>query len=372
MDLSDPGRAARRADIDAKQAILARLLADLQCEAVVLLTPAHVAWFTGGMNVRGLIAEGERPGIYTNGRQRWLLCSNTDTQRLFDEELDGLGFMLKEWQWASGRATLLGELVVNKKVASDRPYPAMPLINEKLRPILRPLMPSDIARFRELGRMVAHALEATARKIERGETEEDVAGALAHRIFHRGAEAHAISVTAEGRGGTFRRAGYTRTKVETVCTLQATAGRDGLFATASRTVCFGPPSDAYRADYDAACKVAAVDRLESRPGGTVAAAVDTACSMLKNTPFEHEWRLSPAGYGTGWFPADELRKAGIDEKFVAEQAIVWQARVGAAGIVDTVLVGDRASAVITPTEQWPFKRVTLAGASHHIPDLLVL
>ena len=372
MDLTDPTLAVRRADIDAKQAILSRLLAELQCEAVVLLMPAHVAWFTGGMNVRGLIADGERPGIYTNGRQRWLLCSNTDTQRLFDEELDGLGFMLKEWHWASGRATLLGELVVNKKVASDRPYPTMPLINDKLRPILRPLMPSDIGRFRELGLVVAHALEATAREIERGETEEDVAGALAHRIFHRGAEAHAISVTAEGRGGIFRRAGYTRTKVETLCTLQATAGRDGLFATASRTVCFGPPTEAYRAEYDAACRVAAVDRLESHPGGTVASAVDTASALLKNTPFEHEWRLSPAGYGTGWFPADDLRKAGVDEKFVADQAIVWQARVGAAGIVDTVLVGEGVCDAITPPEQWPFKRISLLDAAHHIPDLLVL
>ena len=372
MDLTDPALVARRADIDAKQAILARLLAEMQCEAVLLLVPAHVAWFTGGMNVRGLIADGERPGIYTNGRQRWLLGSNTDTQRLFDEELDGLGFMLKEWHWASGRATLLGELVANKKVASDRPYPSMPLIGDKLRPNLRPLMPSDIVRYRELGRVLAHALEATARKIERGESEEDVAGAIAHRIFHRGAEAHAIGVTAEGRGGTFRRAGYTRTKIETLCTLQATAFRYGLFATASRTVCFGPPTEAYRAEYDAACRVAAVDRRESRPDGTAASAVDTANAMLKNTPFEHEWRLSPAGYGTGWFAAEELRKAGVDERFVVDQAIVWQARVGAAGVVDTVLVGEGTCEAITPTENWPFKRITLAGAAHHIPDLLVL
>ena len=280
--------------------------------------------------------------------------------------------MLKEWPWASGRATLLGEIVVNKKVATDRPFPTMPLINERLRPILRPLMRSDAARYRELGRVLAHALEATARKIERGETEQDVAGALAHRIVHRGAEAHAIGVTAEGRAGTFRRAGYTRAIVETVCTLQATAGRDGMFVTASRTVCFGAPTDAYRAEYDAACKVAAVDRLESRAGGTVAAAVDTASSMLKNTPYEHEWRLSPAGYGTGWFQADELRKAGIDEKFVTDQALVWQARIGAAAVVDTVLVGEGVCEEITPTEQWPFKRITLAGATYPIPDLLVL
>src|SRR4051812_3817905 len=82
--------AARRADIDAKQEQVAKVLEAMGCEAALLLMPAHVTWFTAGMNVRGLIADSERPGVYTNGRQRWLLCSNADTQRLFDEELDRL------------------------------------------------------------------------------------------------------------------------------------------------------------------------------------------------------------------------------------------------------------------------------------------
>lgn len=362
----------RRADIDTKQAILAALIAELNCEAVILLMPAHVAWFTGGMNVRGLIADGERPGIYTNGRQRWLLCSNTDTQRLFDEELDGLGFMLKEWQWFSGRATLLGELVVGKKVATDRPFPTMPLVNEKLRPELRPLLPSDADRLRDLGLVVAHALEATARKLELGESEEDVAGALAHRIIHKGAEAHAVSVVAEDRAKRYRRAGYTTAPVRGICNLQVTGSRDGLYATASRTVCFGEPPAEFRAEFDTACKVAAIGRLNSHPGGTIAVAVDTASSLLKNTPYEHEWRLSPAGYGTGWFAADELRKAGHDEKFEANQALVWQPRIGAAAVVDTVLVHDDGCEPLTPTEQWPFKRITIADEVFDIPDLLVM
>src|ERR1041384_6131615 len=98
---------ARRADIDAKQQLIANVLAQMNCEAIVLLMPSHVAWFTAGLTVRGLIADSERPGIYTNGRQRWLLSSNVDTQRIFDEEIDQLGFQLKEWVWNTGRSDLL-------------------------------------------------------------------------------------------------------------------------------------------------------------------------------------------------------------------------------------------------------------------------
>src|SRR5262245_17486851 len=79
-----PGALARRIDIDAKQEHVGRVLDAVGCEAALLLAPVHVTWFTAGMNVRGLLAESERPGIFTNGRQRWLLCSNVDTHRLFD------------------------------------------------------------------------------------------------------------------------------------------------------------------------------------------------------------------------------------------------------------------------------------------------
>src|SRR5262249_5224401 len=139
MAPTDERVAARRADIDAKQEQVAAVLTEMVCEAVVLLMPAHVAWFTSGLTVRGLIADSERPGVYTNGRQRWLLCSNVDTHRLFDEEIDQLGFQLKEWTWATGRSELLFNITSGRAVASDRPFPSVPMANDRLRPLLRAL-----------------------------------------------------------------------------------------------------------------------------------------------------------------------------------------------------------------------------------------
>jgi hypothetical protein len=363
--------ARRRADIDDKQAAVTSLLTEVDCEAVILLVPAHLAWFCGGLNTRGLFADSERPGVYTNGRMRWLVCGNADTQRLFDEELDGLGFMLKEWQWATGRPQLLAELVANRKVASDRPFPGLPMIAEKLRPLLRPLYDSDRERLLEVGEIAAHALEATARGLSPGDTEQEVAGQLGHRCLHHGADVAAVSVTAGTRGDRFRRSGFSDTPIDGVCTLQLTAVKAGLHATASRTVSFGPLPDEFRAAHESACKLAAVFRSLSRPGETVTSAVETGYRVLRATPFEHDWRLSPPGYGTGWFAAEELRKAGADEPFVDRQPLVWQARLGAAAVVDTVIVGPAGGTAVTPPTQWPFKKITIAGTPHVIPDVLV-
>jgi Xaa-Pro dipeptidase len=333
--------------------------------------PAHIAWFTGGMGLRGLYAEAERPGVWTNGRTRWLVCGNADTQRLFDEELDGLGFMLKEWPWAGGRAQLLGDLVAGKKVASDRPFPTMPLIVDRLRPALRTLLTTDREQYLSLGRVVSHALEATARGMNPGDSEQETAGQLVHRVYHHGAEVHCVSVAADDRGAKFRRSGFTDARVETRCTLQLTAVRGGLHVTASRTVSFGPPGDVYRGAFEAAMKLSAVFRSATRPGGTVTTAVDSGYQLLKHSPFEHEWRLSTAGYATGWTPADELRKSGTDEPFMVNQPIVWQPRIKSAAVVDTVLATTSGGDAVTPPDGWPFKRFTIGGRGYDIPEVLV-
>ncbi|QEL13687.1 M24 family metallopeptidase [Limnoglobus roseus] len=370
-DAIDPQILKRRADIDGKQARVAGLLEEMGCEGVVLLMPAHVTWFTGGMNVRGLIADGERPGVYTNGRQRWLLASNIDAQRLFDEELDGLGFQLKEWQWSVGRPVLLGELVAGKKFATDRPFPSMPLINDRLRPEIRPLTEFEQGLYLELGRAVAHAVEATARNVERGETEQEIAGHLAHRLYRHGIEATTISVAADGRAQKVRRAGFTEAAVESTCVLQATGYRDGLYATVSRTICFGPPADAFRTEYELAAKMAAVYRAMSVPDGSVGVAAEMARKLVANSPHEYEWRHSQPGYGAGRFVVEELRKAGQDEKFGLGWPLVWQAKIGSAAVVDTVIVDQYAALPVTPPEGWPFKRIKLRERVFDVPDLLV-
>lgn len=362
----------RRSDIEAKQAIVAELLEEMECEAALLLMPAHVAWFTSGMNTRGLYADSERPGVLVHPHQRWLVCSNVDTQRLFDEELDGMGFQLKEWHWSTGRGRLLGEMIVNRRVAVDRPFPNMPLLTERLRYRIRKLSEYDRERYFELGQLLSHALEATARNLNQGDTEQEAAGHLAHRIHHRGAEASAISAIADDRGVRFRRAGFTPQTIQRCCTLQATASRNGLFVTATRTVWFGEPSEKFMSDWQAASRLSAVYSGRSIPDETVFGASSVGRQLLNDTPHEYEWREYQPGYGTGYFAAEELRRPTGEEPFFEGQPLVWQARIGSAVIADTILVDPHGATLITPPGvRWPQLRIRANDKEFLVADVLV-
>ncbi len=365
--------AARRADIDAKQAALLPILEEMGCEAILLLMPAHVAWFTTGVNVRGLIADSERPGVYTNGRQRWLICSNVDTQRLFDEELDQLGFQLKEWTWENGRADLLANITSGRKVAADRPFPNLPMAIDKLRPLVRKLSWYEQTAYRELGKSVVHAVEATARNFAHGQTEEEIGGQLAHRLLRHGIEPVATSITANGRGAKYRRPGVASVPVTRTCVIQATGHRDGLYATCSRTVSFQEPSEEFRLAHDLAIKQAALLRSLSLPGVTATAVGEAARGVLAKTAFEFDWRFSQPVYGAGRFPAEELRRGGQEDPLATGQAIVWQPRVGPAAVIDTVIVTTTEPPIlITPPEDWPVKRLAVRnGPYQDLQDVLI-
>src|SRR3954447_4057219 len=80
---------ARRAEIEAKQDRVAGLLAEAGADGLLLLDPAHIAWLAGAPLCHGIPDPADWPALFLNATQRWLVCGNLDTQRLFDQHLDG-------------------------------------------------------------------------------------------------------------------------------------------------------------------------------------------------------------------------------------------------------------------------------------------
>src|SRR5262249_12546635 len=150
---------------------VASILQETNCEGLLLLDPDNVSWLTSGAMSRGILDPRELPGLYCNGEARWLLCSNVDTQRMFDEELDGLGFQLKEWPYHWGREQLLADLCQGRRVASDTSLGDCVAAADLLHQFRRQLTVYEQACLQQVGLLVGHALEATCRTLEKNLTE---------------------------------------------------------------------------------------------------------------------------------------------------------------------------------------------------------
>lgn len=361
----------RRADIDVKQAQVAALLHEVGCEGLLALDPDHFAWLTSGGTLRGILDPREQPAVFLNTEQRWALCSNVDTQRLFDEELDGLGFLLKEWPWHWGRDQLIIDLCQGRKVACDRVVAGTVLVADKLRKLRRKLTPYDQACYRALGQIISHALEATCRTMSPNETEREIAGQLSHRLMHRGVHPTLIAVAADGRSRLYRQHGFTSTPIAKYAVLTVVGRKYGLYASASRAVSFGPPEEMFRREHDAACKVSSTYIASTWPDAVPRQILAAGRRIYQLTGFEHEWLLAPQGHVTGRVPVEQSVTPQTAELFQAAWAVTWHASVGAALSCDTFLITEQGPELLTTPESWPLKRIRVQGADFMRPDVLV-
>jgi hypothetical protein len=363
----------RRLDIDAKQELIARLLHDCECEGLLVQHPANFRWLTAGASPAGLSGRDEAPALFFNAHQRWLLASATDSSRLFADELDGLGFQVKEWHWSASREQLLADLIFNRKVACDQPFrdckPTGPFFVSGR----RRLSAYEIDQLAELGQVVSHAVAATAKGFDWGDSEDEIGGHLAHRLLRHGVEPVVIQINGDGRGRAHRRRGHGSRPVEQSCVLQVTARKYGLHATCARTVFRTIHDDeTERAEFEAALRMRVAHLALSRVGGRVQTALDAGHSVLRPTPFEHEWRLSPPVCLTGREPSEGVFRAGVEDRWSATWAAVWQERIGAAAIVDTYLMDPDGWRPMTPPKEWPIRRaVSQQGREFDLADLLV-
>jgi Xaa-Pro aminopeptidase len=361
----------RRADVEAKHLRIATLIKEIECEGLLLLDPDNVAWVTSGASARGILDTHDTPAVYYDTEGRWVLSSNVDSQRLFDEELDGLGFQLKEWPWQWGRNQLLADLCQGRTAACDQALFTCTAVGNQLHHMRRKLTAYDQACFKALGQTVSHALEACCRTITPGETEREVAGQLSHRLLHRGAQPVALNVAAEGRLGIYRHCGYTSAPISSYAVLSATVRKYGLCATASRSVCFGEPQPQVRKDHDTACKVSATYVASSWPDAVPKQILATGRRVYTVCGAEHEWLLSPQGYITGRAPVELNLTTHTDDLFQSGWAVTWRAGAGSGLSCDTLLLTEDGPRTITGTENWPLKRIRIQGAEFVRPDLLI-
>jgi hypothetical protein len=107
-------------------------------------------------------------------------------------------------------------------------------------------------------------------------------------------------------------------------------------------------------------------------GADPAQGLEVGRQVIQPLGFEHEWRLAPAGWVTGYTPMD-LAFSPNDSPIALQAgwALVWPGQVGAAACTDTMLVAESGPQLVTPAELWPTKRIRVAGVVIERPDVLI-
>lgn len=373
-DHTDGPLSLRRADVETKHQRVAALLEATGHDALVLGQADSMAWFTSGGDLGTDLSFDRGPVLlFINKSSRCVITDNVQSARVFEEELAGLGFQLKERAWYEDPGRVVGELSHGRKVLSDLGSQPSPWAREAdpIRALRRPMTPLERQRLRELGRCLTLAVEATCRNFVLGETEADVAGHLAHRLMREGVAPADLRISGDDRLARYRQPGFKAAPIMQRATITATGRRFGLCATVSRTVSFGQVEPLFAARHNLATMVDATCIYFSRPGEAVSEVIRRARRIYEKFDHPHEWTLDYAGFLVGYSPREAMLMPESPLVLGPDSAVCWCPSVGGARSADTIVIDHRGYECVTAAQSWPTLDISVKGFVIRQPGILV-
>ena len=361
----------RLQDVLIKQQRVAELLDRFDCDALLLQKPANISWFTSGGDVGRASCEMDA-AIFVTKDARVVVTNNVDAPQLFERELFGLGFQLKQRAWHEPHAGLTTDLVRSRKVLCDNGHRGTVNAEEKIRKLRLQLTDLECDRLRRLGKVAAHAVEATARSMYRGQTEAELAGEVAHRLMKRTVTPDLVRVCADGRSDRYRHWTYGGDPIEKFAVISCVARRWGLSLAVTRTVSLEPIPRELELAHRKAMLLHATGMFFSRDSNTLGEIWPRVKRIYEKFDVPHEWHLADQADIVGYSPREVQLTPDSDFKLAAPMAMHWHPSVGPALMGDTILVREQEVEFLTLSRDWPRLTVEVKGHAVQCPDIHVI
>lgn len=366
---SDPRRAI---EVDQKQEQVVEFLEANQLDALLLQNPENIAWFTTGADLTRSGTGESIAAIFITQDARLVACSNVDANQIFDRAIPGLGFQIKSRPWHEPLSQLIRDLCNGRKVGSDSGFEQTQNVSEQLKSWRFPLSELEGERIREVGKLVAHAVEATARSVERGITEQEIAGSLSHRLLRHGVSPRRIQVMVDGQSIRYRHWGFGEDRLERYCVISAVGSQNGLHAAATRTVSLGAPPSSFIKSHHLALLMQATGMYFSKPDWALFDTWNRVKRIYEKYDCADEWQHADQADIIGYLPAETSILLNSDFKLTPGMAAFWHPSVGPAMTGDTILIEEDKTILITPMENWPTAKVMVKEHQLTLPDILIL
>ena len=335
-------------------------------EALLINSQANFAWLTGGGENYVYVgdAAGEAYLLVVPDRA-YLLTNNIEVRRLQEEEVADLPFEAVTWSWRrQGDAKeMLASLCDVSKAVSDLGSLGLPKVSDGLpdgfNHLRYTMSPSEIERYRRLGQEAAQALEDVCISVEPGDTELDIAAALAYRCQKRNILPLVNLVAGDERIARYRHPLPTGNQVHKTMLIALTGRRNGLHISLTRLVSFGPVDPGLLARHRAVIAVDARYTLESRAGVTMGEVVRRAIDQYESEGFPQEWELHHQGGLTGYAGREIFGTPDSEHRLQPGQVFTWNPSITGTKSEDTILLTVDGPEVLTRTGTWPELEVEL-------------
>lgn len=360
----------RRADIEWKQQQIVDFLNRSHYDAMLLQMPENFSWFTAGTNcVRGNSSD-QIAALFITADARVVITNDIDSVQLFERELAGYGFQLKQREWHESHYELIHDLCCGRTVASDTGFERTANVAEQLKQLRLTLGQWEITQARRLGKRLVHAVEAAARSCWQGRSEADLAGEVAHRLIKHQATPVRIQVAGDGRGKRYRHWEYSDQPINEYATISAVARRDGICLGVARTFSFHQPSVELRESYLCTIFLQATGLYFSQADWEFSDVWKRVERIYEKFGQTDEWRSAQQAELIGYRTTEILLTPQSSFRLSPGMMLFWHPSVNQVLGGESMLVGSQHFESLTPPIHWPTVTVSVKGRTIVCPGIL--
>lgn len=367
----------RQQEVQTKHQIVRDFLGREQLDAVVLSQRWNFAWFTaGGQNYVNHASDTGAASLIVLKDRAVIVTSNIEALRLLKEEVAGLDIEVIGCNWWDGAQTtkVFAEILGKAKAAADvrvgglaAEVASLPASFDGLR---LTLLPSEMERYRRIGRLTGEALEHACRTFAQGGCEYELAGLVSQAMWAKQLKPHVVLVAGDDRLNLWRHPIATSGPITHRAMAVVCAEQGGLIASATRIFSFGAGDPVWRDRQQATCQVDVAMMSAGAVGRTLGDVFAAAEEAYARVGFAEGWKHHHQGGPTGYRTREGRATPGNPAVIRANQAFAYNPSLVAAKSEDTILVTDAGFEIITATGDWPTVQVAVGGKTVARPDIL--
>src|ERR671933_1692288 len=328
-------------EVDSKLEFIRQALSETRAIALRLRGTDWFAWATaGGSHTVLLTAETGVAELLITAETAWVLTDEIEAQRLQDEELPA-NFQMHIYPWAdvAQREAFVKEITGDGKVMSDRPiYPKETPIIASLQCRKQTMMPSELERYRRVGRLASEAMTEVLSAAKPTWTEYQLAGAGAQALWARGLHPALTLVAGERRLPLYRHATATGEAIGRQAMMVFCARGYGLYANLTRFVSFGSLGDE-RAELHRHVREIEAEALNlCKPGTSLDAVYQTLAQAYEQHGFPNAIREHHQGGTTGYLAREIVANPTTIDTLSEGIPVAWNPSLPGAKVEDTFVI----------------------------------
>jgi Xaa-Pro aminopeptidase len=301
-----------------------------------------------------------------------VFCNSSEKFRIPEEELRDLPVTVVAYPWNDDSEKYIREKLRGMKAASDNGAFGTENRLADLSALRFVHTGEEIARYREIGPIIAGIVESGLRAVQPGQTELELAGTITGLLMSQGCQVPVCLVASDERTLKYRHPLPTNKKIEDIVLIGVCAQKYGLTVSLSRMAGFKPLPDEIQRKMDAVAKIDAAYIAATVQGARAGEIIKTGKAVYEETGFGKDFFLhhqgGALGYATRYYCAAEQ-----DTNTVMDgQAFSWNPTIAGVKSEDTYLVFGGDQQIISRTGNWPQRIVEVKGKTLERPDILLL